>query len=176
MADNGSDLQAAPPGRHRWLMPALLLSIALNLVVVGLVVGALWRVDGPGRARDGGPPLAAFGRPYIAALPQEDRHALRALLRSDLRPDLPDRAARRALYDAVIASLRADPFDAEALARAAGEQARVSVAFQQSAQAAWVRYVSGMSPSERLAYAAAVEDVLERGRHDRGRDGRQDDR
>lgn len=170
MADDAQDLQGVSRGRARWVMPALLFSVALNLVTAGLVIGALWRHDGPRYARDAGPPLAAFGRPYVIALPEEDRRALRQVLRSEISRDLPDRAARRALYGRVIASLRAEPFDPEALARAAAEQADASVAFQQAAQAAWLRYVAQMTPAERRAYAEAVEAALERGPRDRGRE------
>lgn len=148
-----------PPRRStRSLQIALALSLALNLLVIGFFAGSLARQSGS----DGGrtPALGNFGMPYVMALTREDRRAVQRALRAG--DALPDRKARRAMFRGVIAYLRAEPFDAEALEAAVQEQAGVSVSVQHRLQEAWLETVSAMSEEQRRAYAVRVEAILDR--------------
>lgn len=151
--------QPGLPRRMKWL---LIGSLALNLAVIGLLAGAFLRHDGR-EARGPGP--AAFGQPYIRALPQEARREIFRAVRAS--EDVPDRAARRAVYDDVILQLRADPVDLVALGKTVSQQAEASVAVQRVAQDAWLQIVADMSVSERARYADAVAENLRERRKDR---------
>ncbi|MDW3225561.1 MAG: periplasmic heavy metal sensor [Paracoccaceae bacterium] len=142
---------------------ALGVSLALNLAVAGLIGGAALRFgeDARGGLRSAG--LGAYGLPYMLALPKEERRQVMKAVRSDHKGPVPDRAARRALYAAVLSDLRAEPFDIEALSGALNTQAETTIAVQKSAQTAWLAVVAQMSDSERAAYADDIEDVLRRG-------------
>lgn len=151
----------APVG-NRGLRIALALSVALNLAVVGVVAGALWRAGGDGR------PSAAlrdlgFG-PFAAALTDEDRRALR---RDFLRraPDL--RAARaemRAEMTEVLAVLRADPFAPDRL-RQALDQATARTADRMAlGRGLLFDHIAAMTPEARRAFADRLERAMTRGR------------
>ena len=66
------------PGGTRFLKIALGLSLALNLAVAGVVVGALARPDGPGFKGARAPGAATFGAPYMRALSKEQRRVIAA--------------------------------------------------------------------------------------------------
>lgn len=145
----------------RTLKLALIISVCLNLLVIGAVVGAL--AFGPGGAGDrdrrsdgtsrGGPPeLMAFSRTLDA--PQ--RKELRDRLRSD--PVL--RGGRERLSggrDAIINALRAEPFDVEALRQAMIEQRGVQVELATRGIDALVDVINGLNAEDRTAFAAELE-------------------
>lgn len=152
----GTETQA---GRSRGKL-LLGISLALNMAFVGLLAGAALRHGGD---HERGPEATSFGTPYMRALPREARQSVLRSARLAGDAQMLDRAARKKLFDNVLASMRATPFDAEHMQRLVTEQARVSVAVQKSVQTAWVAAVESMTDAERLAYADAVEDILRRG-------------
>ena len=83
-------------------------------------------------------------------------------LRDGGEVNLPDRRERREMFVAVVADLRARPFDPDALKATVENQAEVAVQIQQRAQAAWLEAVADMTDTERLDYADAVDAVLRR--------------
>lgn len=160
---------AARPGRG--LRIALALSVALNLGVAGVVLGALLH-DRPRSAaavRDLG-----FG-PFTGALTDDDRRSLRAAMLAR-GPDL--RAARREMRDdmaAAVAALRADPFVPEAFRRALDRTAARTVRLLEAGHGLLYDHVVAMTPAERLALADRLEALRDRrGGPDRrgGKDGR----
>lgn len=156
MTDDSKTPQNAPGRRLKILLG---LSLAMNLAVVGLIVGAALRHDGGKRP----PALNAFGAPYMLALPREDRRQILKALRSERGRDIPDRQQRRAQYAEVLSALRAQPFDASVLAQTVKGQAETTVSVQKAASATWLQVVSDMTDQERMDYAYAVEEVLRRG-------------
>ena len=154
------------PGGTRFLKIALGLSLALNLAVAGVVVGALARPDGPVFKGARAPGAATFGAPYMRALSKDQRRTIAGEIRAELRDAVPDRHYRRQLFEDVLQGLKADPFDPKVLTAATQRQAETAVAVQQAAQRAWIEMVSQMSPKERQEYADAVETSL-RKRHDK---------
>ena len=147
-----------------WIKLTLLVSLALNLLVAGMMLGAVWRHDGEGR-RGGGPGLGRYATPYVAALPREDRREMFKGLRREGGHVMPDRATRNAQYAAVIQALRAVPFDAAALEGALAKQGEMTVRMKAAAEQAWVAQVSRMSDTARAEYAEAVEAALRQGAH-----------
>ncbi len=97
-----SDKQKAPrTGRWvRWLLAG---SLAMNLLVVGLAIGAVMRFGGPENARRPPPSLVAT---LYRALPREDRQAVRSALHKAPRAQIEDRrAGTRALAAALRGTL-----------------------------------------------------------------------
>lgn len=159
---------AEKPRAGKGLRIALALSVALNLAVVGVVAGAMLR-DGPGMraamVRDLG-----FG-PYTEALSPEDRKALRRAL-FDRAPEIRDtRRLMRADTEALLALLRADPFDAAAFkARMEAQHQRMATQLRLG-QDLLQDFIAAMSPEARRGFA----DRLEQGLHHHGdRDGKGD--
>jgi uncharacterized membrane protein len=167
MTDNISP-RAETPRRIKILLG---ISLAFNLAFVGLLAGAMWRHGGPGSQHGAAPGLSAYARPYVMALPRSERRAMLRDMRQHAGESMPDRGARRAVYADVLAQLRRDPFDPAALTAALERQSRMTTNVQEAAQAAWLRRVLDMDAAARLAYAAAIEDELQRGpRHQKMHD------
>ena len=146
------------PQMRLWLRILLGVSLALNLLVVGLVGGAMWRFGGPDGTR---PPPRTIGAALYRALPREDRRALLAQSRGKF-PGVRD-GRRKAGIQAVSAALRATPFDADAVMAILEAQAAARDDLQKSLQRAWLVRVGAMSAEQRRLYA----DRLERGQERR---------
>ncbi|TCP41330.1 periplasmic heavy metal sensor [Rhodovulum marinum] len=150
-----------PPRTRTWVRVALVTSLALNLLILGIVGGA---VIGHGRDRG---PQATIGPgdygPYGRAFTEADRAALRAALK-DQAPRLgQNRAAVRDGFRDLLAALRAEPYDHARVARVMEtQQARVQD------QAALMRglmldRIAAMPPEARAGFADRLERVLRRG-------------
>lgn len=156
-------MDTTPPSRVPRRMKIILgLSLALNLAVVGLIAGAVWRHEEPrGGARSAG--FGAYGLPYMIALPRAERRVVIGAVRAGREAGVPDRAARRALYGDVLAALQARPFDPTALSAALGRQTEATLQVQEVAQGAWLAVITGMTDADRADYAQQIEEVLRRG-------------
>lgn len=145
-------------GPSRVWRVVLVLSLAMNLAVVGLVVGA----SVSGRFGDRPPRSFDFGLgPVARALEPRERRQIGLAMRRDgaLRDmDLRGNAA------AMIAALRADPFDAGQLQDLMVAQAGQMAMLQRNAQAALLDQISAMSPDRRAAFADRLQEELSRGR------------
>ena len=150
---------AAPPAEpqasgSRWLKPALIASVALNLAVAGLVLGT-WLGDGP---RHGMPRDLSFG-PFSEALSDQDRRALRKGLMERAGEFSTSREAARAEFETLLSALRADPFDPAAMTSAlAAIETRNAERLQLGRSLIETRLIE-MSAADRQAFA----DRLERG-------------
>lgn len=154
-----------PPqaGMSRGLRVLLVVSLALNLAVAGLVVGRL--VHGhPG----GGRPMAVdlpLG-PFARALSPEDRRAIGR----DLLGDPALRDMRQSLREADIAALaealRAEPFDSAAAAAVIARQSAKLRALEQAVEEALLSRFATMSAAERAALADRLVAETRRARPD----------
>jgi len=138
----------------RWL---LVVSLALNLLVAGLVVGAALRHDGPRRHMEMGP------GPFAQALSAEDRRAILTALRD--RPGFgpPSREERRQAMAEVLAALRSEPFDRSRAEAAMASQADRLATVEQAIRASMIERIASMSPEGRAAFADRLEGELQRG-------------
>lgn len=161
------------PGKDPWLKGkgtriALAVSVTLNLIVAGLVAGAVLRgPHGPeGKDRE-----FSFG-PFSEAMQPDERRALRKTIlerapglrqmRQDMRADL----------DRVVATLRAEPFDPAALnALMEAQQTRLSGQIAVGSQALR-EFLVGMDTEQRHAFADRLEDRLKH--KDKAKDGDRD--
>ncbi len=151
---------AARPATSRWLKVALVVSLAMNLAVLGAVGGAVVH-----DARQAGRPMArdlGFG-PFTDALSPEDRAALgKAFMRDGGKPrDM--RRELRAEYGQLLTALRAEPFD-EAKLRGVFDvlQARSRDRLDLGQRLLSERILA-MPPEARLRFADRLEDLVSRG-------------
>ena len=149
--------QAPRRGVSRFLRVALFLSLALNLAFVGLVAGQVWKAQ-DGRRPDA---VADLGLgPVARALSPAER----ADLGRDLRRGGGDaRRDRRANAEALLAAIRAEPFDPEAVIALLSEQRDRRLAEQARAQRVFAERLAAMSPERRAEFAAALAADLRRG-------------
>ncbi|MBN8633052.1 MAG: periplasmic heavy metal sensor [Rhodobacterales bacterium] len=146
------------PTASRGVKIALALSVALNLAVAGLAVGA-WLGGGPHR---GMPRDMSFG-PFSEALDDADRKAIRRALLERLGEFRDQREAVKAEFETLLTTLRADPFDPEAMKAAlAALEARNADRLELGRSLIETRLVE-MSPEERAAFADRLEKGLRRG-------------
>ena len=147
------------PMMPRKIRIVLFVSLALNLVVVGLVAGMIAK-GGPSHAgyRDRDPVM-----PYTRAFNEEQRRDLRRALRGAYvaRPqqeksDLVDG------YKQALAALRAAPFDVRKLEAVVAQQKAHATRRQGAGQAVLSQFLSAMTPQERAAYADRLEIEIDR--------------
>jgi Spy/CpxP family protein refolding chaperone len=122
------------PRVQRWLVPALVGSLALNLLVVGAAVSAYWRHgwEPPGARSGAFVPRHELG--YATSLPQHRVKEIERLTEQERREVAP---LRRALLEARVESIKAltaERFDKQRYLEA---QAKLAAADQKSRQAAF---------------------------------------
>ena len=153
------------PRAGRKLRIALALSLAVNLAIGGVLVGSFLR-DGPHRGgRD-------FGLgPISEALSRDDRKALRAAFVAQHPGIGADRQAMRGDIDALLATLRATPFDPAALDAALAAIAQRNGALVATGQTVLAERIKAMDPANRAAFADRLETKMQHsGRRDKGHD------
>jgi len=149
-----------PKPKRRWVSVLLTASLALNLLIVGVALGTVYRVKGG----DHGKTLPGFGSALYRALPKEDRKALRG--------ELSERHVRGSKlrsqdFAALGNALRAQPFEPAAVEVLLQQQAQFMAETQSALQERWLARVTEMSDAERQAYADRLEDVIHRKPHGR---------
>lgn len=152
--------------KRRWMPILLAVSLAVNLLVVGVILGTALRFRGGDHARV--PP--GFGMALYHALPKEDRKALRGEL-SALRSKGSNRRSQD--FSALSQALQAVPFDPAAVQILLDQQAQASSDLQMALHQQWLAQVAAMSDGERQIYAERLEEVVKRGPHRKGK-GRKD--
>lgn len=139
------------PLAPRWMVVALLASVALNLVVVGATAAGLWRHRM--QATSAGVP---FSPPnlvgYANTLPQERRKELWERTSDQRRIVRPLRRDLREARDGLLKELTADTFDPE---RYEVAQARLLLVDQKAREAVYKLYAeiaAGLTSEERRQY------------------------
>jgi hypothetical protein len=160
MPDRGPQTRGGRAG-SAWLRAGLVLSLALNLAIAGVLLGAALG----GRPGAAGPPREiardlGLG-PYLRALPDGERRAIgRAVLREREGPS--PRAALRESFAQVLDALRSEPFDAGRVSALLAAQAAAAEQVRQAGQGALVARLEAMTPEARRAYADRLEAALRR--------------
>lgn len=145
------------PAAPRWMRILLVVSLALNLLVAGLLVGAALGEGGPGRGPR--PAELALG-PLARALDEGDRRAILQDLHGHPGLQGLGRDRRNAGLREIAAALRADPFEPDRAKAALAAQAEEIAHAQSAVQDALIARLAAMSPEARRAFA----DRLEQGR------------
>lgn len=153
------DTTQKKPGMKRWIKVIFVLSLAMNLVIVGLVAGAAYRIK-----RFGPPPHVALegpGSPVLRALGKEDRREVGRNIRKSYGKHSASSEFEIAHYQRLADLIAADPVDIEAVREAsAGLDDRISQR-RLVAREAWMQKLSVMSLEERKAYADRIRAILE---------------
>ena len=138
----------------------VVISLAVNLAVLGVVVGSAFDRHGPGRGPKMGGPVA----PLVMALPEESRDALRSAFRA-ARPPRGERDDRgRASFEALLSAIRAEPFAPEAVIAALNEQRQAGDARLGRLEAALAEELARLSSTERADYAERLSESIRRRR------------
>jgi hypothetical protein len=157
-----ADQLKAPAQPKRIWRIVLVVSLALNLAVAGVVGGTLIS----GRAGDGPPRSFDLGiSPIARALSPEERREVTSSLRRDrvMRgADLRGRA------DAIVTALKAEPYDPDVMRGLLQEQAAQVATVQGKAQDAFLDAITQMTPERRADFADQLENELSKERPRRG--------
>ena len=159
MTENQSTTE--PKRRRRWVMPLLFVSLAVNLLIIGVVAGAVMQ-RGDRDNRTDGPARSILGAPYIRALETEDRRTLgREIIqnRDRLRENRDDLKRR---VEGILDELRSPDFDRGRLSELLDEQRRLAVSRQEFGEDLLLDRIEAMSPEDRRAYADRLGDALSR--------------
>ncbi len=154
MTENPNIPLGRPAISSRGVRWALIASLAVNLGVAGMALGAFLH-GGPGGRADMVRDLG-FG-PFDQALRPQDRATLRAALRAksgDLRASRAE-VAQDAM--AIVAALRLQPFDSAALdAALTAQQGHLTARMKLGGDALRV-FLTGLSQQDRLDFASRLE-------------------
>jgi uncharacterized membrane protein len=131
----------------RWLLGALIASLAVNLVVVGLVAGALWRFHAPVWT---GPAPSLLG--YANALGPDRHKQLWQETASERRELRPLRHELRAARETAIKALAAVPYDRQAFITAQDALADAETRMRHAMQGLYLKLADSMTTEERLAF------------------------
>lgn len=160
-------------GMRGWLRVVLFASLAMNLLIVGLVAGAAFR-GGP--FRDGGPGGREPVTPYTRAFEEDQRKDLRrALARAFVGARDGTRSEITLAYREALGLLRADPYDADAMRAVLRKQAELSDTRRRKGEDVLGSYLAGMTVEERRAYADRLEaEIVRFGRKRGDHDGKRE--
>lgn len=142
-----------------WLRIVLFVSLALNLMVVGIIAGHVLR-DAPPRKV---PRVDRIEGPMTFALSHEDRRAIGRALRDEYRQNRPTRQQMMQEYKGMVTALRADPFRPEQLEEAFQRQRNAANDRVEVGQRLLMDHLKSMSAEERHAFADRLEEGLRRG-------------
>jgi uncharacterized membrane protein len=142
-------------GMRLWLRIVLVLSLALNLAVIGFVAGN--QMKWGGKDRHHGPKISRMGGPLTHALSHEDRHEIGRAMRAKYKEDDAARTAQRATWDALIVALEADVFDRAVIAGHLADQRTMMTDRMAHGQTLLLDRLEQMSPEERRAYVERLK-------------------
>jgi uncharacterized membrane protein len=141
----GRAMRRAP----RWVLGLLFVSLALNLVVIGSVAGAVWRFRAP-------PPWSGAVVPnligYASSLPAERRKQLWQAIAEERRSARPFRREVRAAREETIKALTAEPYERQRFLAAQARQAETENRARAAVQELYIKIADGLTPEERRAF------------------------
>lgn len=161
--DSSTETSQAPKA-SRWMRGLLIVSLGLNLLVVGVVGGWMFKRGTWGHHHP--PRLEQLGGPLTRALSHRDRHEIGRRLRAEYRGRSEVRAAQMTTMEALISELRKQPFDREEVARLMASQRDTLNERLSVGQAVLLDRLQSMDPTERGAYATRLSESLARRRGD----------
>lgn len=149
----------AKPKMRRRTRVLLVVSLMLNLLVIGVMGGAIF-----GQFKgDPGPRShlsASSSPPYIRAMSHEDRRKLGRAIRDVYRDRNIDRRADRVGHQQVLEALSATPMNRATIDQMLSAQQAVVAQRFLLAQNVWLDRVSAMNETERAAYLERLREVL----------------
>ena len=146
----------------RWMTLLLVLSLAVNLLIAGMVIGSVATRD---RDRHGGRSDLAgdLGRtPFVAALDRDDRRALARALMREAGPLRESRYELKSRVESLLSAIRAEPFDRAAVERLIADQRHAAGRRQELGERLLLDYLEGLSTEARRAYADRLDRSIRR--------------
>ncbi|MEE9426779.1 MAG: periplasmic heavy metal sensor [Paracoccaceae bacterium] len=158
--------ETLPPKKSgsRWLRLLLVASLALNLLIVGMIAGAIFRGGPPDHIRRASaPPLYDLGYgPYARALSKDDRQQITSAM-GELGPDLrANRADFRAHLVLMLEALRQSPYKPETVSEILSQQQSRLQERQDIGKTLFLSQIAEMTDDERAKYADRLERSLRR--------------
>lgn len=145
--------------RNTWLTIALVISVAVNLLLIGFALGSKFR----------GPPSTMLANPmfglmrYADTLPKQRRAEVFEEVRA-FRPERAQFRKMRELQANLRAEIRRDPLDPVALKAALVAVQNQMQAHQSASHDAFVQLMQALTPAERIM----LDDQMQRGPWHRG--------
>ena len=172
MTEAGSSKAPVVRRAPRWLLVVLFASLAVNLVIVGSVAGAVWRHRGP-------PAWAGLVIPnllgYASTFPPERRRQIWELTRDERSRIRPFRREVRAAREETIKALVAEPFDRQRFLAAQAKQAEAENRARVAVQDLYLKIADNLTADERQAFAhwrdhrrAPIRNLLDEPDHQAG--------
>ncbi len=144
---NMPEPSAAPDKRRRWLGPAFLVSLVINLFLVGLIVSAVVAHHSP--KHHGGPFMFGGLRANLSDVSKEDRAAMRKVMVGqfkNIRPQLTEmNKARKALAEVIGQT----PYEPAKVAEAFDRIERAQAAMASITRDAMIKGFGKMSDEQR---------------------------
>jgi uncharacterized membrane protein len=156
-----SDAASKTPKMRRGVRILLFASLALNLLVVGLVFGAF--VSHRYEDRRGPPRMEQVGGPLAAALSRQDRRKVGREMRRIYRAERASQDDIGAGFSEVITALTMVPYDSVAARMAVERQVHTITRRVDLGVDILLKRFDEMSDSERAAYTERLKEVLKRG-------------
>ncbi|MEM9523728.1 MAG: periplasmic heavy metal sensor [Pseudomonadota bacterium] len=154
---SGPAQTTSPPSRM-WMRLAFFMSLAMNLLVVGVIAGI---VLSGGPRRDGPRGLAdRRGGPFVAVLPEDIRSQILHEMARASFGTVQMRRDARTRFNRLLAILRAEEFDAQAFSSELAGQDLREGRIREAGRTALIRAISEMSAEERAHYARLLEERL----------------
>lgn len=153
MTQTPEEKQAKP--RRVWRI-VLVVSLGINLLVVGVVGGAVLRAHGGWGGPKHGPHRGLI---YYQEMPHAARREIRETARAGFHNRTKHRDAQRS---EVLSVLRADRFDRDALRSIMQADADAARNGQLAMVDIWIAHLETMSDDDRASYALRVEQVADR--------------
>ena len=135
------------------------ISLALNLLIIGAVGGAMIRMSKGPVANH-----RASGLLYMRALNFEDKKSFRKELFRNKDSRKIGRAKEYSSYSSAVKILKKDPFDRKAFEELLDQQTKYSKSSQRSARLALVAQIAKMTKEERMIYAKRLANLIDRKR------------
>lgn len=137
----------------QWLIGGLIVSLVVNLLLVGMIIG---RLSGFGPPPGMGPdPTAGFFR-VLGFLSDERRAAITPELRQKMGNVMPVLRKLRHDQHEVFEALTAEPFDANALSQALADLRTNLTMAQVASHQSFVAMAKSLTPDERRALVSAL--------------------
>ena len=156
----------------RWLLVALFGSLAVNLLIVGSVAGAVWRHRGP-------PAWAGVVIPnllgYASTFAPDRRRQIWEITREERGRMRPFRREVRAAREETTKALSAEPFDRQQFLAAQAKQAEAENRARVAVQDLYLKIADNLTADERQAFAhwrdhrrAPIRNLLDEPDHQAG--------
>lgn len=145
--------------RVRWVRVLLFTSLALNLLIVGMIGGAFWRNGGPpGVSSASSVPLRDLGYgPYGHALSRQDRQKIGHAMAQRSRALKANREEVHAQIVTLLAALRMTPYDHGAVRTIVTEQQARLLDRQVIGRDLLLDHINSMDDDVRVSYARRLE-------------------